>query len=148
MLLNASYKPFLCDFGLSRISHEVTRTRTMLHEGGRTRFLAPELLAGTTDRFRTTQFSDVFSLSMTFLNIWTRQHPFVEIRKEQKVAASLRRGQRPMRPTGAIELTPYVEERFWRLLVEMWAHEPQTRPSSERVRDALETFLRVYVPPV
>lgn len=61
------------------------------------------------------------------------------------MAASLRRGQRPKRPTGVIDLTPDVEERFWTLLVEMWAHDPQIRPSSEMVRDALEGILGPWV---
>lgn len=110
----------------------------MLHEGGRTRFLAPELAYGTTDRFRTTQASDIFSLSMTFLNIWTRRHPFFEIKKELKVAAKLREGQRPKRPKGAVELIPDVEEQFWEILVEMWAHEPSTRPPSRAVSEDLD----------
>lgn len=117
----------------------------MLHEGGRTRFLAPELSAGLTDRFRTSQASDTFSLSMTFLNIWTRQHPFFEIRKEQKVAASLRAGRRPKRPTSVIKLMPDVEERLWGLLVDMWAQDPLNRPSSRMVRDKLESIFAPWL---
>lgn len=49
--MDASGEPIICDFGLSRIRHEVTRTRTMIHEGGRTRFLVPELSAEQQTRF-------------------------------------------------------------------------------------------------
>ena len=43
ILINGERNAVLCDFGFSCIRHEVTRTHTMIREGGRLRYLAPEL---------------------------------------------------------------------------------------------------------
>lgn len=128
----------LCDFGLSRIRHEYTRTHTTIREGGRTRFLAPELSNGP-EEFRTSAASDVFSLAMTFLNVWTRELPFAEF-KEQRAGAAIRDGRRPSRPAVQVGLPPAMEHEFWLLLVSMWAHAAGDRPSSEWVREHLETI--------
>lgn len=112
----------------------------MLHEGGRPRFLAPELSGGATERFRTTQGSDIFALAMTFLNTWTQQAPFAEIRNDHKVAAALRKGRRPKRPTTRAVLSPKVEYEFWALLTDMWAHEPSARPTSRLIKERAENI--------
>jgi len=129
----------LCDFGLSRIRHEVTRSQTNIREGGRKRFLAPELSAGA-EKFRTSAASDIFSLSMTLLNVWTRDFPFAEIYKEQKAEAAIRKGRRPGRPAVQINLPSNVEQEFWLLLVDMWTHDASSRPPSEDVQKRLETI--------
>ncbi|KAF8291773.1 kinase-like protein, partial [Clavulina sp. PMI_390] len=99
ILLNEFGHPYLSDFGLSRINHEVTRSRTILHEGSKTRFRAPEQLASRmSGRYRTSQESDIFALSMTFLNVWTGKPPFFGIKSEKKVASGIKKGQRPPRP--------------------------------------------------
>ena len=97
-MIDASGKALLCDFGLSRIRHEVTRTHTTIREGGRMRFMAPELLSGH-ETFRTSEASDVFSLSMVFWNAWTRKLPFAEIANELGAGAVIREGKRPNKPT-------------------------------------------------
>ena len=129
---------FLCDFGLSRIRHECTRTHTIIREGGRTRFLAPELSDGP-EEFRTSAASDIFSLAMTFLNSWTREHPFAEF-KEQKAGAAIRDGRRPERPAMHIDLPSEIEEEFWQLIKSMWVHAADDRPSSQDVQKRLETI--------
>lgn len=163
VLIDASGNALLSDFGLSRIRHEVTRTHTNIREGGRTRFMAPELLAGD-ELFRTSPASDIFSLSMTFWNVWTRELPFAELLNERKVEAAIRGGQRPNCPTRATNITavlmappdmeqfdehsdldrnflsPEIEQDFWLLLVDMWAHEASNRPSSADVLQRLETI--------
>lgn len=115
----------------------------MAHKGDRVRFLAPELSAGITERFRTTQASDIFALSMTFLNTWTQQPPFFEIPNEAKVAASIRQGLRPKRPALKVNL-PRGEDEFWSLSVFMWEQEPSNRPSSEAVRDGVERMFSPF----
>jgi hypothetical protein len=124
--------------------------------------MAPELLAGD-ELFRTSPASDIFSLSMTFWNVWTRELPFAELLNERKVEAAIRRGQRPNNPTRATNFTtemalpdmeqfdeqpdlernflnPEIEQDFWLLLVDMWAHEASNRPSSADVLQRLETI--------
>ena len=137
-MIDASGNALLCDFGLSRIRHECTRTHTTIREGGRTRFLAPELSDGP-EEFRTSAASDIFSLSMTFLNVWTRELPFKEC-KDWKAGAKIRDGQRPERPAIRIGLPPATEQECWVLLVKMWAHVADERPPSESVRLRLETI--------
>ncbi|KAF8296969.1 kinase-like protein [Clavulina sp. PMI_390] len=140
ILLNKYSNPYLCDFGLSRIRHEVTRTRTMQREGGRIRFLAPELSSSLEEKFRTTPESDVFSLAMTLLNIWTGDMPFAEIRSEWQVAAKVAKGERPSQPTVTL-LTREADIVFWELMQQMWAKKPNKRPTSNSVVSRLERVL-------
>ncbi|KAF8298262.1 kinase-like protein, partial [Clavulina sp. PMI_390] len=98
VLIDNCGKAYLCDFGLSRIQHEVTRSRTMIQEGGKLRFVAPELSASAATRFRTTRESDIFSLAMTFLAAWSGETPFPEIQNEWKVISNVVGGQRPKFP--------------------------------------------------
>ncbi|KAF8312067.1 kinase-like protein [Clavulina sp. PMI_390] len=146
VLLDIFGTPRLCDFGLSRIRHEVTRTRTLLMEGGRLRFLAPELAKGLTERFRTTLQSDIFSLAMTFLNLWTGKKPFSEIPKDRKVASTLKKGKRPTRPTVHFGLKLGAESDLWMLLSDMWAHDSMTRPSIGEVFERLNQ--KIFDPPL
>ena len=87
----------ICDFGFSRIRHEVTRTHSKIREGGRTRFLAPELLDGPQE-FRTTTSSDVYSLSLTFFSLVTLETPFSHYARDLAAAAASQRGERPSKP--------------------------------------------------
>ena len=66
--MNVEGQAVLCDFGLARIRHEVTRPCTSIREGGKLRYLAPELLSGP-ESFRTTAESDIYSLAMTFFQL-------------------------------------------------------------------------------
>lgn len=110
----------------------------MLREGGRFRYLAPELTSGTTEKFRTAQASDIFSLGMTFLHTWTRRRPFDEVDNDLQVAAEYRGNRRPARPIARIVLPSNIEEEFWTLLGTMWTQEPESRPSSEALRKNME----------
>ena len=143
-MINAFGNAFLCDFGFSRIRHEITRTFTNIREGGRVRFLAPELLAGA-ERFRTSTASDVFSLSMTFYSTWARTLPFCESFNEYKVQKHIRKGQRPKRPTTHIGLPAETEQGFWQLIVDMWAHEPSRRPSTDDMQRRLEAIFSLLL---
>ncbi|KAF8311817.1 kinase-like protein, partial [Clavulina sp. PMI_390] len=129
--------PCLCDFGQSRIRHEVTRTRTDMgrKSGGQYRFLAPELTKSPLDKFRTTPKSDVYALAMLSLNIWTGEKPFAEIELEWQVCVGVVGGQRPKKPDRA--QVPIPEEKkakeFYKLLEKMWAQDPAKRPAIEMV---------------
>ncbi|KAF8312283.1 kinase-like protein [Clavulina sp. PMI_390] len=129
VLLDADGNPQLCDFGLSRIRHEITRTRTILREAGRLRFLAPELSGNWMGRFRTSPESDIFSLGMTFYNTWSGKIPFSGIRSDFKAAARYRKGHRPELGTVCVTLTQAQTRSLWELLGEMWTDKPNSRPS-------------------
>ncbi|KAF8317147.1 kinase-like protein, partial [Clavulina sp. PMI_390] len=91
VLLDDEGSPYLCDFGLGRIRHEVTRSYTMNQErrGGHLRFMAPELISNRTseqmDELRTSLETDIFSLAMLVFNIWTGSRPMKECWNEWEV---------------------------------------------------------------
>ncbi|KAF8296905.1 kinase-like protein, partial [Clavulina sp. PMI_390] len=144
ILIGDTGQAYLCDFGLSRIQHEVTRTRTTIQEGGKLRFLAPELSISAASRFRTTFASDIFSLSMTFLAVWSGRKPFDEVWNEWEVVACIVGGRRPKRPAFfSVILHPNGEATLWELLESMWAQEPADRPSGSHVGEHLQSALSI-----
>ena len=96
------------------------------------RILAPELLAGE-ETFRTSPASDISSLSMTFLNVWTRKLLFFGLLGARKVGAATAAGG-PSTPTIQIDLTPEMGARILGVLGDIWAHEVARRPSNEDVQ--------------
>ncbi|KAF8290844.1 kinase-like protein, partial [Clavulina sp. PMI_390] len=138
ILLDEFNNPILCDFGFGRICHEVARSQTKHEDGGRLRFIAPELW----DTPGSSQKSDIFAIAMTYLNAWSGQPPFHQIRPDWKVASRLNDGLRPTRPITAVELGTRARDGLWELLMAMWAHETSSRPSSDQVLDSLEHIFR------
>ena len=134
----------MCDFGFSRIRHEVTRTYTNIREGGRLRFLAPELSCGR-ETFRTTTASDVYSLAMTLFNLSTLCLPFEELDNEWAAAHAVRQGQRPRRVSAPRFLSGYFSM-LWDLMVMMWDHDAPARPAAatatRRLREILGPLIR------
>ncbi|KAF8312064.1 kinase-like protein [Clavulina sp. PMI_390] len=137
ILLGKSGHPYICDFGLSRLRHEITRTRTMMFEAGRLRFLAPELSSGS-EPFRTTPESDIFSLAMTFLNAWTGEPPFFDIENERRVSSEFQIGNRPTMFYPGFECPGLLS-----LLSGMWAQIPSARPLMPEV---LGLLLGIFQP--
>ena len=132
MLIDARGKALLCDFGFSRIRHEVTRTHTRIREGGQTRFLAPELTLGQKEKFRTTQESDIYSLAMTFLALVALAPPFAEYDNEYAAMNAAQRGIRPQRPEFSTFPKDTVDQ-LWCFMERMWDKEPSERPIASDV---------------
>ncbi|KAF8290854.1 kinase-like protein, partial [Clavulina sp. PMI_390] len=144
ILIDESDHAYICDFGLSRIRHEVSRTRTRLvnEAEGSLRYMAPELSRNkVSDYIRTTQKSDIFSLALTFLFAWSRESPFYG-HHPYEAANALVNQKRPKRPVSSVILTPFVEDGLWELIKQMWAHEPDHRPSGHEAADRLEVLFR------
>ncbi|KAF8318136.1 kinase-like protein, partial [Clavulina sp. PMI_390] len=142
VLLDKKREAYLCDFGLSRVRHEVSRTRTQRVDGGFMRFLAPELTNSEASKFRTTGESDVYSLAMLLFNIWTGERPFSNIELEWRVAVASTTGERPKKPTGRkVRIPQAAEGQFWTLLQQMWDKKPKTRPTSHDVLKRLKGML-------
>lgn len=156
-MLGPSGQALLCDFGYSRIHHNVTRTNTMIQEGGHARYWAPELpdwtellewtelsdgteLPGEREqKFRSNEASDIFSFSMILLSIWTRRRPFDEVKSGTRVTTMFKEGKRPGRPKTSLSiLSADAETNYWTLIVEMWAQDAKMRPVSAFVREELE----------
>jgi len=136
ILIDANGKAVLCDFGFSRIRHEATRTHTTIREGGRLRFLAPELSSGP-DKFRTSQASDIYSLAMTFLMLVTLALPFPEMDRELEAVRMAEQGIRPKQPE-RMNIPAGTEDRMWRLLGVMWQQEPKKRPDACGICETLQ----------
>ncbi|KAF8318093.1 kinase-like protein [Clavulina sp. PMI_390] len=144
ILLGENSNPLLCDFGLSRIRHEMTRTRTQAQAGGKTRYLAPELSTSPQERFRTSWQSDIYAFSMVVLYMWTGKKPFSDIDDEGQVFIKSSKGLRPKRPSSStilVSLPEAVNVALWKLLAEMWAQDPAKRPPSEGL---LERFKEMF----
>lgn len=137
----------LIDFGLARIKHEVTRSTTGLIEGGKYRYLAPELLTavGPND-FRTTPASDCYAFAMTILELATLDRPWAEFSHELRAARAAEKGIRPIRPEGLGGLPTEVADELWALLERMWAQDALTRPSLDVVKAELERISSLLRP--
>lgn len=143
MLVNTKGEAILCDFGFSRIRHDVTRTFTMIREGGRLRFLAPELSYGDL-AFRTTPSSDVYSLAMTFFHLVTLSLPFAEHERELDAVRAAENGARPQRRE-LQNLPPSTAGAMWTLMERMWDHVPAERLSASDVQVYMDGILEIPV---
>ncbi|KAF8297000.1 kinase-like protein [Clavulina sp. PMI_390] len=143
VLIDDSGEPHLCDFGFSRIRHEVSRSLTMIQEGGMTSFLAPELLDISDGKFRTNKASDMYSLAMTCMNAWSGKKPLFGKPNEPQTSPLAIEKRRPERPNSGIVLAIHVQEALWHLLEDMWAHDPADRPSGNQV---LEQLVLAFAP--
>ena len=127
----------LCDFGLSRVRHEFSRSTTIIRPGGHPRYLAPELV--NADAIRAVEATDVFSLAFVFYTLATRLSPLDNIENERKVSRLIGLGQRPLRPESLGVLTTKEGEEVWRFLEMMWSqsacHRPSARDVVERLKD-------------
>ena len=115
----------------------------MIREGGRLRFLAPELSSGHL-AFRTTTSSDVYSLAMTFFNLVTLSLPFLEHQSEIKAVHAAEKGARPQRPESH-NIPPQMAGVMWKLIEKMWDHVPENRPSASDVRMHMEGIMNTPV---
>ncbi|KAF8307233.1 kinase-like protein, partial [Clavulina sp. PMI_390] len=129
ILIDAEGTCLLSDFGLARIKHEKTRSRTTIFEGGRFRYLAPELLADDVHEFRTTPKSDCYAFAMTVLELATLKPPFAEYEDERSVSSAVQSGTRPKRPEQDAfgDLGKAREKMLWTILTKLWAQNPARR---------------------
>lgn len=147
----------ICDFGLSRIRHEKTRTLSLIQEGGRLRFLAPELdkeysqqpvdrFSGVPRRapraieepkkFRTDPACDVYSFAMTLVELITLNPPFASLSSSNAFRAAVR-GVRPQQLDFSI-FPPAIQSTLWSLMQSMWDHQPLNRPATSQVKASME----------
>lgn len=145
-MIDTDGKALLIDFGLARIKHEVTRTTTGLIEGGRYRYLAPELLlAPEPGSFRTSPATDCYAFAMTILEMATRDRPFAEFTHELRAARAAEKGIRPVRPDDLSCLNVTAADALWAYLGIMWAREPSGRPNMEQVESNLTEILNFQI---
>jgi len=125
----------LCDFGLSRIKHEMSRSQTIVHQGGRQRFIAPEISSGA--QLRINEKSDVYSLAMTVYALGARSLPFKDARGDIAACSAAQQGKRPEKCNSLGGLSTEETALVWFLMEEMWNHIPQDRPTMSSARDTM-----------
>jgi len=123
----------LCDFGLSRIRHEISRTHTTIHQGGRQRFIAPEISSGLEARIK----SDVYSLAMTIYALGTMSLPFGHIDRDLAVYRAVQEGERPPPCDSLGGLAAEETVHLWSLIERMWKQDPDCRPTVPSARDEM-----------
>lgn len=69
---------------MSRIRHAISRTLTSRRDGGRSRYVAPELEAGMV--LSSTEPSDIYSFAMTIIALGTGVKPFFDIERDLEAA--------------------------------------------------------------
>lgn len=109
------------------------------------RFLAPELLDGP-EQFKTSNASDVYSLSLVLYSAWAHQSPFTEFSNENAAGAAARSGLRPPRYHGPIDVLEghafgeKILDGLWTLLIGMWKHDPSERLGIGEIESRLDAL--------
>ena len=138
VLVNDNGVAQLCDFGFTRLKYETTpKSIADVAHVGSLRYLAPELFIQPS-RCRTTQATDVYSCSMTMLQLGTLSEPFSEKYGHPWAAASAaQREERPEMPSNLAGLPDVATRALWGMLETMWAHNPAQRRSAAEVASLL-----------
>ncbi|KAF8308007.1 kinase-like protein [Clavulina sp. PMI_390] len=140
ILVDRFENALLSDFGLSRIKHEQTRTSTGIIEGGKDRYIAPELMPKPPHfKWRTTAASDCYAFAMTILELASLRKPFMEYEQGSDARYAAEHRKRPMRPALELfgKLSEGIFDLLWCLLMEMWDHDPTKRPAMKLVWNRL-----------
>ena len=106
VLADESGEALLCDFGLCRIRYEISRTYTEIRQGGRVRFVAPELWSGQRP-LRINEASDTYSLAMTIYALGTHRRPLFKYDNDFTVVNAIQTGARPEEPESLGGLPPH-----------------------------------------
>lgn len=124
LLVDENYKVKVCDFGLSTIVEQASRTMTAC---GTPCWTAPEVLRNQ----RYTEKADVYSFGVVLWECATREDPFMGMPPFQVIFAVGREGLRPPLPR-------VCPAEFAKLITECWDERPNTRPSMKDVLARLE----------
>lgn len=136
ILVNDEGEAILCDFRLSKIRHDTTRTQTTFREGGLSRYLAPELSAGLDLTTRIERTSDIYSMGMTFFALASHSVPFSGL-LDHRAISDAQEGKRPSPLSSSIDLSSECVDELWTLMGRMWDHTPSRRPNASDVADGV-----------
>ncbi|KLO16659.1 kinase-like protein [Schizopora paradoxa] len=148
VLIGDDEQPLLCDFGLAVIVEDLANMpiSSALQGSGNPRWMAPELLIG--EEIVSPQ-SDVWSLGMVMLEIFTLDIPFCDLKGYPQVILTLHGQGRPTRP-GIEASNRGLTDDIWALMMFCWAQSPHDRPSAVEAlqmleqRSVKETMLSVF----
>ncbi|KAF9256244.1 kinase-like protein [Marasmius fiardii PR-910] len=125
--------PMIGDFGFPKVESNMTN---MSFDNGVDdslyRWCAPEIFSASGIGI-VSPASDVYSFSMTILELFTHQYPYYNIARSTEVAINVSRGVAPSRPTESSVIKRGLDDGIWQLLVECWSKTPSARPSIEEI---------------
>ncbi|KAG9092294.1 hypothetical protein FRC07_011697, partial [Ceratobasidium sp. 392] len=117
----------LTDFGLSILEESmISFSETKNPGGGSTRWMAPELIKGSTGR---SAAADIYALGITFIEILTGKVPFPRLSDVNVILAVATKDTIPDRPD-RIKMQSLRNEQWWALLQKCWDRDPKQRPQA------------------
>ncbi|KAJ8080045.1 hypothetical protein PM082_016872 [Marasmius tenuissimus] len=128
VLITASGRACICDFGLSLIadSQAIGLSSSTSRAAGTLRWMAPELLA---ENVTATKESDIYAFACVCYEILTGLPPFHECKNDGAVIIQVSLGKRPSRP-GNLSKSLIV---VWNLMKMCWQENPSLRPSASTI---------------
>jgi len=139
ILVNHNGSACLCDFGLASIKVAAGTVRSTRVGRGTVHFMAPELFGDENDDVDEkppipTASSDVYALSIVFIEIFTGEVPYARAIEAQVIYRTIT-GFRPKRPENSVKLG--LSDEVWEILQKCWDHDPSERPEAHLVLDWL-----------
>ncbi|KAG8948950.1 hypothetical protein FRC04_009151 [Tulasnella sp. 424] len=120
----------VADFGLAKLAD--TSTVSSQQGAGTPRWQSPELMYGAPRSFQ----SDVYAFGMTVYEIISGKVPFDDA-PYYAIFFKVHNQERPV-PTPLVSPSGYDYTREWDVAQTAWDHDPQFRPSMERILQILE----------
>ncbi|KAH7335896.1 kinase-like domain-containing protein [Rhizoctonia solani] len=122
----------LVDFGLAKVAESTLKFSTTSTAKGTTRWMAAELMnPDEKSKAVITIPTDIYSLGMTILEIYTGFPPFMEMTNEIQVIVAVMGGGIPKRPS--IHCSPELTEQMWCLMKQCWARDSRARPDTDTI---------------
>jgi len=126
ILLDDSYNPKVCDFGLSRLK---AQEKTMTGNCGTVQWMAPEILANE----KYAEPADVFSYGIILWELLKRECPYDGMSSIQCALAVLNKDMRP-------EIPDWCPEKFASLIRSCIAKDPSKRPTFSDILHILDSM--------
>ncbi|WIA30079.1 hypothetical protein OEZ86_000174 [Tetradesmus obliquus] len=144
VLLEASGRAKIADFGISRFKDPSRSWLSVTHQGGTPNYMAPELFNGS----RVDEAADVYSLGCILYECLARRRPFGELLGGEDgrsfnmlfkiiVAVAINK-ERPLLP-------PSTPPRLAALIRRCWQEEPRQRPRAAAVAAELQQLMQEEV---
>ncbi|KAF8197415.1 TKL/TKL-ccin protein kinase [Pholiota molesta] len=134
ILVSSEGESCICDFGMSKVIEEVTggSASATLTAGGSARWLAPELIEGSSP----TMGADTYSYAMAILELLTEKQPYAEIKRDAAVIHDIIFLKKtPSRPQA--RATHWLSDALWDLMQRCWHKDSLSRPSMAEVTTLL-----------
>lgn len=119
----------ICDFGIA-----CEQKTSMTNDTGTMSYMAPEVFVSGESRFTYTELCDVYSWSIVFWEILTRQKPYQNVPNTTNHYALMLKLGKGMRPD-MIENCP---DPIWNLITRTWDHNFRNRPSMAEVVEQMK----------